>query len=114
MKKTKTTNPVLKKLIRDLRKREENLWKDLALRLSKSNKNRAEVNIAKINRFAENGKIIVVPGKVLGYGKLDEKITVAALSFSKQAKEKIKKANGNYKKIEEILDEKPEKIKIIR
>jgi len=33
---------------------------------------------------------VIVPGKVLGDGEMDHKITIAALSFSQQAREKLK------------------------
>ena len=47
---------------------------------------------------ASDGDVIVVPGKVLGTGDLNRKVTVAAFSFSKSAVEKIRNAKGNVSK----------------
>lgn len=109
MKKLKIANPELVNLINVLKNKKEKIWKDVALRLSKK---RTVVNIAKISRHAKDNEIILVPGKVLGYGKLDKKVTVAALSFSKEAEKKIKGAKGKCKKINDILNENQKNIRI--
>lgn len=70
------------------------LGKTLKKRLGKSRRNRAEVNIGKINKNTKQGETIVVPGKVLAEGALDHAVTVAAMSFSKNAVQKIEKAGG--------------------
>lgn len=106
---TKTTNPNLRKLVNKL----ENKGKqegmpfliDLSERLSKSRQNRAEVNISKINRLAEGDGIIVVPGKVLGYGVLDKDLKVASFKFSDQAKNKIESAGGECLSVRDLIDE---------
>ena len=45
-------------------------------------------------RHAKGGATVVVPDKVLGSGKLSEKATVAAASFSASAKKGIESAGG--------------------
>ncbi len=100
-------NPELIKLIKNLSEKEEEIWKDVAERLSKTRKNMAEVNVEKINRFAKNGEDIIVPGKVLGYGKLEKKVRVAAFKFSKEAKRKIESSGGKCLKIEEFIESNP-------
>ncbi|MCD6398470.1 MAG: 50S ribosomal protein L18e [Candidatus Aenigmarchaeota archaeon] len=112
MKKTKSINPEIRELIEILKERDEKIWKDLAVRISKSKRNRPTVNLSSINRHAKSGEIIIVPGKVLSYGKLDKKITIGALSFSEESKKKIKNSKSDFKKIKELVKEKPNKIRI--
>lgn len=106
------SNPVLRNLIKRLRKKDKSanssVWADLADRLSRSNRNRAEVNISQINRHTKEGSTAVVPGKVLGSGRLEHPVTVAAFSFSKRAEKRIQKADGEAISIDELLSENPE------
>lgn len=108
--KTKTTNPRLKKLINTLKK-EKGLWKAVGKELDSSNKTRSEVNIHKLNNNLEKGETAIVPGKVIGYGRIDKKINVAALNYSTPAKEKIKKADGKTMTLEEAHEGKIDKSK---
>jgi large subunit ribosomal protein L18e len=97
MKLTKT-NPKLIELIGNLKvksyQEDVKIWKDIAKRLERSNRRHAEVNISKINRHSSPDETILVPGKILGSGKLDHKVNVVALGFSKKAEEKIGAAGG--------------------
>ncbi len=107
----KKENPELVKLITDLKlkARENNakIWKDIAQRLEGPSSNYAEVNLSRIQRYANEGEVIVVPGKVLGSGVLDKKVTVAAWKISRKAEEKIKKAGGRVLTIMELVEENP-------
>ncbi len=113
--KMRKTNPRLRKLLDELSEKEENIWKDLARRLSKPKRNMAAVNLSRINRHAKAGDTLLVPGKILGYGNLNKKVIVSAFSFSKEAEEKIKKAGGNIVLIEDLVKNNPKgsKIKIL-
>ncbi len=105
-------------LIRALRKagneRKEKLWKDLAERLSKPRRTLACVNIWKINRAAAKagGKLLLVPGKVLGNGELSGKVEVAALEFSESAARKIR-ANGSALSVQQLLESKRKAAEIV-
>lgn len=105
-------NPILRDLIKKLRKKgkelEVDLWSDLAERLNKSNRARSEVNISKINRHTEEGDTVVVPGKVLGSGRLDHSVSVAAFDFSDRARRRIESSQGKVINIEELLEKNPE------
>ena len=46
----------------------------------------------------------MVPGKLLGAGKLTKAVTVAAYQFSDSAVDKIKEAGGKAMLIEEMLE----------
>ncbi len=117
--KTKTTNPELRSLILELRRKTHKvnkaLWRRIADDLERSNRQRRIVNLSRINKYSKENEVVVVPGKVLASGDLNHKLTIAAFSFSKQAVEKIEKAGGNALTLKEIMDKNPEakNIKII-
>ncbi|MBS7655346.1 50S ribosomal protein L18e [Candidatus Bathyarchaeota archaeon] len=112
-------NIVLKHAIVLLKKKaKENnapIWSAVAELLSKPRRKRVSVNISRINRWSKDGDVIVVPGKVLGSGLINHKITVGAFKFSEAAKRKIEKAGGRCVFIENLAEEQPEgsKIKIL-
>ncbi len=120
MSKYDKSNPRLKELIRFLKQasseHEVSIWKDIAFRLEKPRNNYAEVNISKINRYVANGETIIIPGKVLGSGVLENSVTVAALNFSDVAAVKIAGANGKCMSIEELVAANPKgsHIRILR
>lgn len=106
--KSNTKNPRLKGLIKNL-KEEEGIWKSLAEEIDTANRRRAEVNLYKLNKELEEGETALVPGKVLGYGDLDQKIKIGALNYSKGAKEKIEEAGSEPLTIQELKEQDPEK-----
>ncbi len=105
------TNPNIIRLVKDLKKqaREKDapIWRDVAERLEKSSKNWAEVNLSTIQRYAGDGEMLVVPGKVLGSGYLTKKVTVGSFNISKSAKETIEEAGGKYLSIRELAEKNP-------
>ena len=107
---TGPTNPVLIKLIMDLKKKgsEENvnLWRRIASELERSTRTRRAVNLLRINRYTKENETIIVPGKVLGSGDIDHNITVAAYQFSEGAVDKINK-KGKAISITELMKENP-------
>jgi len=111
VKQLKTTNPELITLIRSLRKKaKENkakIWREIAEDLSHSRKKRIAVNISKLNRHTQKDETAVVPGKVLGAGKIDHPIQVAAFAFSEQAQRKISDAKGKCMSIPELVEKNP-------
>jgi len=119
MPKREPTNPLLLKTLRALRKASREgpkLWRALAEELDRAKRRRNAVNLSKINRLTEAGDIAAVPGKVLAAGFLDHPVTVAALSFSETAREKIALAEGRALTLLELLEEgvDPSRIKIIK
>lgn len=105
----------LKSLIIELRKlgvkEKSNLWKRLASDLSRSTRQRREVNVEKINQYAREGETVVVPGKVLAEGEAGKKLTVAAWAFSEAAKAKISK-KGKAMTIAQLMKENPKGKKV--
>ena len=111
MKKLKTTNPELISLIRDLKKQSQEsqteLWRSLADRLTNSKRSRVAVKLSRLNRYTKEGETVVVPGKVLGAGKADHPLNVAAFTFSEVAKSKILNVKGNCLSIRDLMKENP-------
>lgn len=83
------------------------IWRDIALRLEKPRRNWAETNLSRLERYAADGDVIIVPGKVLAAGEISKKITVAAYSFSGPSKAAIKAAGGKTLTIMELAAENP-------
>tara|TARA_Y100000310_G_C20610660_1_gene777811 strand:+ start:343 stop:708 length:366 start_codon:yes stop_codon:yes gene_type:complete len=119
VKRTGPTNQLLVGLIQDLKKKsiEQNasIWKRIALDLEKPTRNRRAVNLSKINRFTKEDETIVVPGKVLGSGTLNHKVTISAFQFSEGAKTKLSENGSKMITIQELSDKDPkgQKIRII-
>jgi large subunit ribosomal protein L18e len=62
-------------------------WYRVAEILASPRKNHKQINLDELNKL--EGKIIVVPGKVLSQGEVSKKIKIVALKFSEKAKEKL-------------------------
>jgi large subunit ribosomal protein L18e len=111
MRETKSTNPEIIQLIRNLKKQsreqEAGIWLDVAANLAKPSRQRVTVNLSRINRYTEKSETIVVPGKVLGSGNIDHAVTVAAFSLSEKAKEKLTAAKAKYLSISELVEKNP-------
>ena len=117
-KQLRTTNKVLFDTIRDLKKLSSktgvNVFKAVAEKLSAPASQRSQVNVSKIEKFANEGETIIVPGKLLGTGVITKKVTVVAFSASDGAIEKITKTGGKFIKISQYIAGKPEtKLKIL-
>ena len=110
---------MLSGLITELKKRSTeqsvSLWKRIALDLEKPSRQRRVVNLSRINRYTDENDIIIVPGKVLGSGDLNHKLTISAYQFSEQAKDKLEKAGAKIMTLLDLSKEKPngKKIKIV-
>jgi len=113
------TNPRLSSLIADLKSAARNsggaVWGDVAERLQKPRRTHAEVNLGRIERYAQEDETVVVPGKVLGSGVLQKDVTVAAVDFSGTAETKIDKV-GEAVSLEQAIENNPEgaHVRVIR
>lgn len=105
------SNPLLVSLIQDLkaaaREHEAPLWRDLADRLAKPQANWAEVNVSRLERHAAEGETVVVPGKLLGTGRLSKKLTVAAFQASGSARTKVEASGGRLLGLRELVEANP-------
>ena len=105
----------LRKLVNELKKNSivnnVRIWKRIAVDLEKPTRNRREINIYKIEKYANPNETVVVPGKVLGTGELTKKVNVAAFNFSDSAYRKIKE-KGQAMSISELLKNNPKGKKV--
>lgn len=112
IKKTMTTNQGLFDLIRDLKKVSAklgvNVYKAAAVKLSGPASRRPEVNLSRIDRYANEGETIIVPGKVLGSGILAKKVTIVSFGASESAIKKIEAAGAKYVSLKEYISKKPD------
>jgi large subunit ribosomal protein L18e len=112
VKRTGPTSIVIRKLASDLEKASKQnnakAWARVAELLMKPTRQRVTVNLSKINRYSKEGEMIVVPGKVLGSGKLEKKVTIAAYAFSETAITKIKAAGGEAITLLEAVKRNPQ------
>lgn len=119
MRRTGPTNYIWRKTIRLLRRASKSsgagVWGYVAELLERPSRRRVVVNISRINRHSRDGDVVVVPGKVLGSGSMDHRVTVAAMAFSRQAVEKVKSVGGRVIHIIELLNENPKgsRVKVI-
>lgn len=98
----KKTNPELVETI-ELAKKNNHL--ELAKKLLRHRKNQIKINIGELNEINEDK--IIVPGKILGSGNVKKKISVYALGFSEEAKEKLKKSGCEFKTIKQEIEKNP-------
>ncbi|UCD20823.1 MAG: 50S ribosomal protein L18e [archaeon] len=94
-------NSELKELIFLLKKKPELLT--LAKYLSLPRRKAITVNLDKINKHSKGGETVFVPGKVLGKGELNHKITLTSFRVSESALNSLKKSGSVFKPIHEFV-----------
>lgn len=114
---TRPVDPSVLKLARELKKKSNEqkveIWRRVSERLRKPRRGKVEVNLSRINRNTKARDVVLVPGKVLASGEIDHEVSVAALSFSKVAREKIEKAKGKVLTLIELSSKNPKGTRII-
>jgi large subunit ribosomal protein L18e len=113
------TSPRLSGLVADLKSAARDggdVWADVAERLDAPRRTHAEVNLSRIERYAQTDETVVVPGKVLGSGVLTKDVSVAAVNFSSTAETKIEQADGEALALERAVEQNPEgsDVRVIR
>jgi large subunit ribosomal protein L18e len=110
-KSTGPTNPLLMKLIEDIRERgyKEKIpfLIEIAKKLETSRRIKHEVNLTKLDKICKENETVIIPGKVLSTGNLKKPLTVAAASFSMTSINKIQKAGGKALSIKELVESNP-------
>jgi len=92
------------------------IWRVISRLISRPKRVKAEVNLSEINRNTKARDVVIVPGKVLASGEIDHEVSIAALSFSQTAKQKIERAHGKVMTIPELTSKNPKgtNIKIMK
>ncbi len=109
------TNSVLVETIIAAKKKDA--WNEIAELLSRSRRNRINLNLTELNGAEAGDKdILVIPGKVLSEGNIDKKLKIVALGYSKRAKEKLLKSGCKVSSILEEIKSNPtgKDLKILR
>lgn len=110
VKRTGPTSKVTKSLAINLdkhaKKTKTAVYDVLATALLMPTRTRAEVNLHRLETLANlhKGKILVVPGKVLGSGEITTAVEVAAFRYSAGAKAKIAAAKGKAHMLNELIE----------
>ncbi len=104
------TNPVLEETVgkceEAARRNDAAVWERVAEDLSGSNRDMREVTVSHVERHAEAGDTVVVPGKVTGRGRISKDLTVGAFNFTGNAREAIEES-GEAVYIDELVDDNP-------
>jgi large subunit ribosomal protein L18e len=105
------TVKLITSLEKALKKTQSNAWEAIAEIIEKPRRRRVEINLDRLNKIAakNQGKILVVPGKVLSQGEITEKTTIVSETVSEEARKKIS-AKAQYISLKEFA-EKAEKTK---
>jgi len=98
---------LIEELERASRENKAKVWKSIARELSRSRRNRKEVNVWRLNKYTSDNETVIVPGKLLGDGNLDHKLSVAAFRFTEGAREKVEKAGGKTMPINQLMKKNP-------
>jgi large subunit ribosomal protein L18e len=105
-------NPELHRIVVELRRTARAhaapIWGSVADRLERSRHPSTPMNVGRLERIAAAEETIVVPGKLLADGPLSKPLTVAALSYSTEARAKVRAAGGTALSISELLRAKPD------
>ncbi len=92
MRKNIELKKIIDKLYKTSAEKKKDVYYAVAKELERSNKNKKPVNLSKLDKLTnvKDTSVVVIPGKVLGYGDITKKVVVYANSFSASAKEKLK------------------------
>ncbi len=106
--KNKQTTALIRELKRLAIEQQRPLWKRVASDLAKPTRQRRVLNLWRLEQHVTDGETVIVPGKLLGDGILTKKVTVAAASFSDEARRKVRASGGAVLTIEELLQQRPD------
>ena len=77
---------------------------DIARRLALPRRRQIKVSIGQLND--SKGKVLIVPGKVLGSGNIGKKLEIYAFSYSEEARRKLLDAGCKVLSLTEALEKK--------
>ncbi len=80
-----------------------NLSRSAIFRAEKPRRQRAKVTLLKLEKYAKDNDNIIIPGKVLGTGKITKKFNISAVEYSKSSLEKLQAAGCKIVDVESIM-----------
>jgi large subunit ribosomal protein L18e len=105
-------NPEVHRVVVELRRaahaHDAPIWGAVADRLERARHQVTPVNVGHLERLAAADEWVVVPGKLLADGPLSKPVTVAALSYSTEARSKVHAAGGTALSISELVKARPD------
>jgi large subunit ribosomal protein L18e len=105
-------NPELARLLVELRRagrsNQAPIWTSVADRLERARHQVLPLNVGRLERLAQAGETVAVPGKLLAAGPLSKRLTVGAFAFSAEARAKVHAAGGAAVTLHDLLKAKPD------
>jgi large subunit ribosomal protein L18e len=102
------TEGIVWTLRRAFKKSKAPIWRVLEEHIKNHRSNKVEVNIDKLANLTTEGDIVIVPGKVLGSGTIDHKLTICTFSISRSAAKKIANTGSNIVTIDYLTEKCPD------
>jgi large subunit ribosomal protein L18e len=88
-------------------KNDASIWSKLAEYALKPSIARRDINLYKISQLTKESDTVVFPGKVLGTGNIDHKITLYSFSISNSAAAKIIERGGEIISYSKLIENNP-------
>lgn len=105
-------NPELTHAVHELRRAARDhaapIWSAAADRLERARHQTTPVNVGHLDRLTEDKETILVPGKLLANGQVHRSLTVAAFSWSEEARTKVHAAGGTLLTIHDLIKTHPD------
>lgn len=105
------TNRVVLHMAKDLKKasakNDAPIWAKLAEYALKPTSARRHINLYRIGQLTKENDTVVFPGKVLGIGDIQHKITLFPFSISNSAADKILKQGGRLLNHADLIEQNP-------
>jgi large subunit ribosomal protein L18e len=95
-------------LRRAFKKNKAPIWKALEHELSGRRSNKREVNVGRLSDITKDDEVVIIPGKVLGSGAIDHKLTVYTFSISQEAAKKILESGGKIITLDRLIEKYPD------
>lgn len=105
------TNQVVVHMAKELqvasKKNKAPIWSKLAEMALSPTKTKRVLNLGQIDRHVSDNDIVVVPGKVLGTGKISHKITLCSFSISTNGAKKVIQSGGKIVDFASLIKSNP-------
>jgi len=95
-------------LRRAFKKSKAQIWRALEYELSSRRSNRREVNVGRLSDITKDDEVVIIPGKLLGSGEIDHKLTICTFSISEGAAKKILESGGNIITLDRLIEKYPD------